>query len=284
MSQSIGEQRREMLEQLKGISLRGFPELYVAISFVVAVVPTMFSRDATPSSVATSLPTPHNEAHLLGSQGVVSSECVTDRCRHHRPTNDHCSAEIFTPYDSTITAPAAPMMKDYDSFTEGTAKGSFDSIPAGSTNEYGDDITAVSIPSLFALPSKEEVYRSPGGIETWRSNVAFNTDKVDLGLLNTDDDEPASSDADTAEARDAVSVQRPVTPTGKRPRSTATDDDEGQRRTRIRAQSSTSILSTSMGTISSTQHGIGFCRYHPYPVIDSRPALVPPRPHSAPPR
>lgn len=105
-----------------------------------------------------------------------------------------------------IDAPPAPIIKDLDSFTEGTAIGSFDSIPAGPTNELGDSIAPINAMSLALLPPQENQYHS---IELWRA-VVYSCDLPD----------PDSYD--------------PAQKTIKRPRSNAQDDDDERRRARVR--------------------------------------------------
>ena len=58
-------------------------------------------------------------------------------------------------------------MKDLDSFTEGTGKGSFDSIPAASTNEFGEPIQGPNALSLELLPVADPNL----SVELWRKEV-----------------------------------------------------------------------------------------------------------------
>jgi hypothetical protein len=58
-------------------------------------------------------------------------------------------------------------MKDLDSFTEGTGKGSFDSIPAASTNEFGEPIQGPNALSLELLPIADPNL----SVEQWRKDV-----------------------------------------------------------------------------------------------------------------
>ncbi|KAJ6561003.1 hypothetical protein B0H10DRAFT_2118174 [Mycena sp. CBHHK59/15] len=95
-------------------------------------------REETPTSATTSLPTPT----------ATTSHCHSMASRRHRKRRQY----LFQGTDGIITVPGAPLMKDYDSFTEGTAKGSFYSIPAASTDEYGDLIHPINALTLAALP------------------------------------------------------------------------------------------------------------------------------------
>jgi hypothetical protein len=58
-------------------------------------------------------------------------------------------------------------MKDLDSFTEGTGKGSFDSIPAASTNEFGEPIHGPNALSLELLPIADPNQ----SVKLWREEV-----------------------------------------------------------------------------------------------------------------
>ncbi|KAJ3845212.1 hypothetical protein F5878DRAFT_655214 [Lentinula raphanica] len=90
-SKSIYEERRELLDKLMDLPLKGFPDL-----------------DATPSSGITSLPTPHIDDHPQLEEPVESS-----RLQNAPTERQH------------IIYPSTPHLKDLDSFTEGTG-GSFD--------------------------------------------------------------------------------------------------------------------------------------------------------------
>lgn len=60
------------------------------------------------------------------------------------------------------------MVKDYDSFTEGSGQGSFDSIPAADTNEIGEPIWKPDPTSLGLLPQIDTNLF----IAVWREGVA----------------------------------------------------------------------------------------------------------------
>ncbi|KAJ7598767.1 hypothetical protein C8J56DRAFT_1039644 [Mycena floridula] len=176
MAYSIDEQRREMLDKLHEIPLRGFQEI-----------------DVTPTSMVTSLPTP-NEEHTV-HPGV---QLPPDTPSSYLSTFDF---EIHPP-------PMAPRIKDLDSFTEGTAVGSFESIAAGSTDEFGHPIVPINSLSLSLLPPQDTAL----SIEMWRTEV------------HSYSEEP-----------------HPPTPspTIKRRRSSAPEDDEGRNRARARLSSPT---------------------------------------------
>jgi len=75
---------------------------------------------------------------------------------------------VWEPNDEEHTqVPGAPRMKDLDSFTDGTGKGSFDSIPAASTNEFGEPIHAPNALSLELLPVADPNM----SVERWRKEV-----------------------------------------------------------------------------------------------------------------
>lgn len=65
-------------------------------------------------------------------------------------------------------APKAPLLKDYDSFTEGTGKGSFESLLEDYPREQGELFYHPN--SLELLPPSEPAI--PLSIETWREQVS----------------------------------------------------------------------------------------------------------------
>ncbi|KAJ3516109.1 hypothetical protein NLJ89_g1332 [Agrocybe chaxingu] len=90
---------RDMLESLKGLSIKGFQDCNET--------PTM----NTPSSTSASLPTP---PALKSSLVFLASG--------EAPFNGHS----WYSGEKSIPPPNAPQMKDLDSFTDGTGQGSFD--------------------------------------------------------------------------------------------------------------------------------------------------------------
>ncbi|KAF7338094.1 hypothetical protein MVEN_02033900 [Mycena venus] len=135
---TIAEERNDMLDRLNEIPLKGFPEM-----------------EETPTSATMSLPTPecqHVPLPPVDAMEVPQTEPVS---------------YLFPTDDTPIVAPGAPRMKDYDTFTEGTAQGSFDFLPAAETNEHGEPIYPISAPVLAALPLND----ASCFIERWRQDV-----------------------------------------------------------------------------------------------------------------
>ncbi|KAJ7685419.1 hypothetical protein DFH06DRAFT_965038, partial [Mycena polygramma] len=129
-----------MLDKLHDIPLKGFPEM-----------------EGTPTSATMSLPTPecqHVPLPPLDSLQVPQPEPVS---------------YLFRSDETSIVMPGAPRMKDYDTFTDGSAVGSFDSIPNAETNELGEPIYSISEDALAlaALPLHDAVRF----IEQWRQDV-----------------------------------------------------------------------------------------------------------------
>jgi hypothetical protein len=71
-------------------------------------------------------------------------------------------------------------MKDLDSFTEGTGKGSFDSIPAASTDEFGERIYRPNALTLELLPVADPNL----SVELWRKEVVDVMDINDIDGLS----------------------------------------------------------------------------------------------------
>ncbi|KAF9460045.1 hypothetical protein BDZ94DRAFT_954067 [Collybia nuda] len=104
------------LDKLTDLKLKGFPG----------------ESNETPSSGISTLPTPDvNDEKWID---VHTFEWTAEDDRQN------------------IEAPGAPRIRDLDSFTEGTGKGSFDSIPADVTNEFGEYILFPDSFSLGLLP------------------------------------------------------------------------------------------------------------------------------------
>ncbi|KAF8888581.1 hypothetical protein BD779DRAFT_1672253 [Infundibulicybe gibba] len=169
-SKNITRERRAMLDRLVEIPLKGFTEL-----------------DETPTSGTASLPTPQTDH--------VSFDGL-------QPPPEPMIA--LWPYssdrDDSLVVPPAPMMKDYDSFTDGTGRGSFDSIPAGSTDEFGDPIYPINLLSLELLPPVD----TSSSIEQWRNHVSINTStqsSSDLTSGNKHPRSPTSEDGRRTRAR-----------------------------------------------------------------------------------
>ncbi|EDR08244.1 uncharacterized protein LACBIDRAFT_297711 [Laccaria bicolor S238N-H82] len=137
--------RQEMLDRLEDLSIKGFLE-----------------ADDSPSSGTASLPTPES-GHAAFVPPITVEEHSFDP-----------QVLWYEDDDQQIKAPGAPLMKDLDSFTEGTGQGSFDSIPAASTDEHGQPIFVPHSFLLALLPPSDTLVET---IETWRENVLDDTSR-----------------------------------------------------------------------------------------------------------
>jgi hypothetical protein len=158
-----------------------------------------------------------------------------------------------------INVPGAPKMKDLDSFTEGTGKGSFDSIPAASTDEFGKPIHAPNALSLELLPVADPNL----SVELWRNEVFIDSrtessiisDAENIIDVTEFDDIDGISEMTLMSPNRERLVERPRTALGiatsasdatishiKRARSSSPDL---ARRTRPRSQSLISVRSAS---------------------------------------
>lgn len=176
----------DILEPL-GLPLRGFQ-----------------TNDATPTTAPTSLPTPSSK-----------------RLQHVHVFPDQ---QWLLPPDAerVVEAPGAPLMRDYDSFTEGTAKGSFDSIPIEATDQYGEQLLVLDHETVGTLPID---IGARSTIERWRDVVSQSMD-----------DPPAQHHMPPSAVIGFDDEDFLVTPT-KRPHSITSED--GMRRTRHRRHSMT---------------------------------------------
>lgn len=105
--------------------------------------------------------------------GYVVSRDVVIHAQH--PSS--CSNGVWGKQSDSEAAPKAPLLKDYDSFTEGTGKGSFESLLEDYPREQGDLFYHPN--SLELLPPSEPAI--PLSIESWREQVSGH-------LLETDHD------------------------------------------------------------------------------------------------
>ncbi|KAF4564849.1 hypothetical protein EYR40_011022 [Pleurotus pulmonarius] len=165
----------DILEPL-GLPLRGFQ-----------------TNDATPTTAPTSLPTPSTKrlqhVHVFPDQQWVL------------PSDD----------EPAVEAPGAPLMRDYDTFTEGTAKGSFDSIPIESTDQYGEQLLVLDHETVGTLPID---IGARSTIERWRDVVSQSMD-----------DPPAQHHMPSSAEIGFDDEDFLVTPT-KRPHSITSEDDQ----------------------------------------------------------
>jgi len=186
------EDDRDMLDSLKGLSIKGFHDCLEA---------------NTPSSTYASLPTP---PALQSSLVLLASPA-------------HTSAGWYSP-QAPIQQPGAPLIKDLDSFTEGTGQGSFDFLPLTATQE--------GLPLIFhPHDTIDDIEHSlDDNVNTPSAN------SLDLDLLPS----PSNlKDAVLAWRENVVSLSLPPPlPTfelsvKKRRRSLTLDGDDEERRTRV---------------------------------------------------
>ncbi|KAF8633147.1 hypothetical protein AX17_004648 [Amanita inopinata Kibby_2008] len=158
------------------IPLRGFNEI----------------DEDTPSSGTASLPTP-----LLGAEVLHTNDVAL------------VNATPLGPQGATVSIirpPAAPLLKDYDSFTEGSRAGSFDFLSSTSGELFcqldtiGTDMIGESSNSV-GLTVDDVNHLDDGGtsmsIEKWRANVSLN----------------ASSSLDDSALPPPAAAKRPRSPT-----------------------------------------------------------------------
>ncbi|KAJ3879165.1 hypothetical protein F5051DRAFT_211805 [Lentinula edodes] len=209
-TKSIYDERVELLDELMDLPLKGFTDI-----------------DATPSSGITSLPTPHANEHPPLEDSVQPP-------RHEPAHSEH----------QHIIYPAAPLIKDLDSFTEGTG-GSFDFLMDENSFETAHPLNSLS---LSLLPPQVSL-----SIESWREDVYHNS--PDSSQFSSRTEEPVDSDSSSSDTSSSHF---------KRPRSVASDDVA--RRTKPRAQSMSSSPYT---TITQFYRGV-----EP-PTADVRPFVRP---------
>ncbi|KAF8656470.1 hypothetical protein AX16_002521 [Volvariella volvacea WC 439] len=238
ISQSVAIVR---LERLDGLNLLNFQT----------------DPDATPSSQNTSLPTPQSDdMHLNTEPGIRANPT------HQAPWPQMQSSPILPP---------PPVIKDYDSFSQGSAEGSFADIPPATCNEFGEPIQPLDI-SFMQAYNEQAMVNPSAYIEQWRVGVADDDDQdgADMPFMGyfTESEVtgemqedaayqldyvclPSSFDADpTAAPTDGSGVeheqeQREEDPQllsplhlspNKRPRSPSVTSDQRQRRTRPREE------------------------------------------------
>ncbi|KAF8211989.1 hypothetical protein K438DRAFT_1957784 [Mycena galopus ATCC 62051] len=198
---------------------------------------------------------------------------------------------LFASDDAGIVMPGAPRMKDYDSFTDGTAEGSFNSIAAAETNEHGEPIYPVSAEALNRLPLNDATLF----IEQWRQGVedyiaAQAAKPVETAPVLILRNRAPAPELPTIPIIDlTVDSEAGTTPTQKRPRPRSNSPDEARRlrravvaappspslRARARAHSFSSASSSILNSFMWVDHG-------PPPNARPRPR-APSRANSAPP-
>ncbi|KAJ7632850.1 hypothetical protein FB45DRAFT_517148 [Roridomyces roridus] len=204
-----GHERSEMLDRLSDLPLlKGFPEM-----------------EESPTSATMSLPTPPC-AHVPLPRESMEVPPNMPISYLFPNAND----------DAGIICPDAPRMKDYDSFTEGSAKGSFDSIPAAETNEFGEPVYPISAPALAALPT----HNAALSIEQWRQDVDESLDQpTELppmrGIVAVAQE--VLPTIPTVEMSESEAGTTPTNTKRPRPRSNTSEDNDERRNRRARAAS-----------------------------------------------
>jgi hypothetical protein len=195
------EDDRDMLDSLRGLSIKGFHDCNEA---------------NTPSSTNASLPTPP----ALQSSLVLLASPV------------HTFGEGWPSPQAPIQQPGTPLMKDLDSFTEGTGQGSFDFLP------------------LTADEGLPLIFHPPDAIDDMAQAIDTNTDMLATDNPLALDLLPSPSnleDAVLAWRENVVSPNLPPPlptlelPVKKRRRSLTLDGDDEERRTRAWSPSPESL-------------------------------------------
>ncbi|KAJ7272042.1 hypothetical protein B0H12DRAFT_675720 [Mycena haematopus] len=201
---TLADERSNMLERLNEIPLKGFPEM-----------------EETPTSATMSLPTPEGQHVPLPP---------LDPMEPLEPPSMPVSYLFAADAAGILIPPAAPRMKDYDTFTEGTAEGSFNSIPAAETNEHGEPIYPISARALAALPLNDPTVF----IEQWRQGVedylASQVEPVEPAPLLLLRNRAPAPELPTIPIIDLTAESEAgTTPTQKRPRPRSNSPDDARR-------------------------------------------------------
>jgi hypothetical protein len=107
--------------------------------------------------------------------------------QHHQDLDlDPLDLDHLAPLPQHLPNCGAPKLKDYDTFTEGTAKGSFDSVSAASHNEYGEQVYSINTLSLALLPEQDCAL----SIEHWREDVHFHHTPANVPVPRTPNSTP----------------------------------------------------------------------------------------------
>jgi len=179
--------------------------------------------DLRPSNDASD--TPSTATAMLATPGLHRpGEQSTD------PLNPSCTIWIGAVFDRELGIPSAPVMRDFDSFTDGTGAGSFDCL---------SEITASG--DLFAHPAPlDEQHLAQLYTQDHMHSIAMWREDVVLSSTGADDNiDPTSTpvaDATTFSTEGDVGGQALC----KRPRSLTSDD--GQRRTRVKSVTTTTTM------------------------------------------
>ncbi|KAF7295373.1 hypothetical protein MIND_01076800 [Mycena indigotica] len=198
-----------MLDPLDEISLKDFPPMA-----------------GTPTSATMSLPTPECQPVTLPHDSTMQNP------------PDRPVAYFIDNGDAAIVVPGAPLMKDYDSFTEGSKEGSFASLPAADVNEFGDPIYPISAPTLAALPH----YNSTTAIHAWRLQVDEYRYQPGAVAQAQPLDVPTVSMSSSSSTTLSPMSEAGTTPTNAkrpRPRSTSSEEEGGIHKRNTRARPGT---------------------------------------------
>ncbi|KAF9446694.1 hypothetical protein P691DRAFT_783416 [Macrolepiota fuliginosa MF-IS2] len=142
---------RQKLEPLQELKLKGFG-----------------SCQDTPTSKTASLPTPSGASvPLADSADMVNAQPLGENLDDW---NDQ-----YSRFDHIATR--APLLKDLDSFTEGSDDGSFDSIPAAETDQHGNPIYSLSEAYVQRVPPR---YDTTAHILDWLRAQAESTPILDI--------------------------------------------------------------------------------------------------------
>ncbi|KAJ7219517.1 hypothetical protein GGX14DRAFT_390056 [Mycena pura] len=196
-----------------------------------------------------SLPTPQHEPVSLPHGGSMEV-----------PPNMPVSY-LFPSDDTGIVVPDAPRMKDYDSFTEGSKEGSFASLPAADTNEFGEPIYPISALSLSALPLDNAVL----SIEQWRRDVDDHfapQEPTETTSLPISRSRPPAEELPSMMEDPSEGGTTPTNTKRPRPRSNGSEEDGDARRNRraragtppspsLRARAQSFSTSASSGVLNS---------------------------------
>ncbi|KAF8069094.1 hypothetical protein FPV67DRAFT_1105599 [Lyophyllum atratum] len=148
--------KMQMLEKLNGLDLKSFP----------------LEFDESPSSDISTLP--------LLTTPLPPAEDMT-WIQHHTPD--------WNAEQEGLHPPAAPVMKDLDSFTEGTGKGSFDSLLDEAASYEGDLLHHPDDYSLHALGFPDLDPSMSDSIEQWREEVSgYGLAAPSLGVTDLPED------------------------------------------------------------------------------------------------
>ncbi|KAF5311077.1 hypothetical protein D9619_007884 [Psilocybe cf. subviscida] len=141
---------RDMLESLKGLSIKGFYDDDESAHHVSTPTSTNASL-STPPALRSSRVFLASSPYALDDSLWVPSEQWTSSATNLPRSSAHAwySEELQYP----IQMPNAPMMKDLDSFTDGTGQGSFD-FPLSTG---GDDV----LPLIFHPPTPYDDIDTP---------------------------------------------------------------------------------------------------------------------------